>query len=186
MRTCSWLWMLVGLVWLVLAMRKKEIQERAGVGLRLAYGLPVLAGFYLLFSNRAPIPRLETRLISPNSLIDALGIALTAVGVAVAIWARLYIGDNWSSAAAVKVNHELIRTGPYAWVRHPIYSGLLLAAIGTSLVRDEVRGVLALPILWSGFWIKSRIEEQFMLKTFGPAYAEYSRSTGALIPRFHH
>jgi protein-S-isoprenylcysteine O-methyltransferase Ste14 len=97
----------------------------------------------------------------------------------------LYIGENWSSAAAVKVNHELIRTGPYAWVRHPIYSGLLLAAIGTSLVRDEVRGILALPILWFGFWIKSRIEEQFMLKTFGPAYAEYSRSTGALIPRLH-
>jgi protein-S-isoprenylcysteine O-methyltransferase Ste14 len=177
--------MLVGVVWLVLAVRKKEIQERAGFGLRLAYGLPALAGFYLLFSSRVPFPWLEMRLISPNSLIDALGIALTAVGVTFAIWARLYIGENWSSAAAVKVNHELIRTGPYAWVRHPIYSGLLLAAIGTSLVRDEVRGLLALPIVWFGFWIKSRIEEQFMLKTFGPAYAEYSRSTGALIPKFH-
>jgi protein-S-isoprenylcysteine O-methyltransferase Ste14 len=185
LRICSWLWILVGLVWLVFAMRKKETQERAGFGLRLAYGLPVIAAFYLLFSSRIPFAWLERRLVSPNALLDALGVALTAAGVALAIWARWYIGENWSSIVSVKVNHELICTGPYAWVRHPIYSGLLLAATGTSLVRVGVCGLVALPILWFGFWIKSRVEEQFMLKTFGQAYAEYSRSTGALIPKFH-
>ena len=74
-------------------------------------------------------------------------------------------------------------SGPYAWVRHPIYSGLLLAMIGTALARREPRGFLAVILLWLGFWIKSRMEEGFMLKTFGPEYEEYSRSTGALIQR---
>ena len=99
------------------------------------------------------------------------------------MWARFYIGQNWSSAVTIKIGHELIRTGPYAWVRHPIYSGLLLAMIGTALACRETRGLLAIVLLWLGFWIKSRMEEGFMRKAFGPEYQEYSRSTGALIPR---
>jgi protein-S-isoprenylcysteine O-methyltransferase Ste14 len=183
MRICSLLWMLLWLVWLGAWLRTKKTQELAGFGSRLRYGAPVVLAFYLLFSENLPFRWLELRFIPHNILLEILAVTLTAVGIAFAIWARFYIGQNWSSAVTIKVGHQLIRTGPYAWVRHPIYSGLLLAAIGTALARREVRGLLAFVLLWLGFWIKSRMEEGFMRKTFGPEYDEYSRSTWALIPR---
>jgi protein-S-isoprenylcysteine O-methyltransferase Ste14 len=110
---------------------------------------------------------------------------LTAAGIALAFWARFYLGQNWSSAVSIKVGHQLIRTGPYNWVRHPIYSGILLALVGTVLERGKPAGPLAIALFWLGFWIKSRMEERFMRKTFGHEYEEYSRTTGALVPRLH-
>ena len=124
------------------------------------------------------------RQILPSSVpLNVLGVALTALGVAVAFWSRASLGKNWSSGVTIKVEHQLIRTGPYAWVRHPIYTGLLLAMIGTALATDQLRGLFAVALLWLGIWLKSRSEERFMLKTFGPQYEDYRRATGALFPR---
>jgi protein-S-isoprenylcysteine O-methyltransferase Ste14 len=183
MRICSALWMVLSLVWLLTLLRTKRTQERADFGSRLIYGLPVLVAFYLLFDDHISFGWFGSRIIPRNIWVDGLAVLLTGTGVAFAIWARFYIGENWSSAVSIKVGHQLIRTGPYSWVRHPIYSGLLLATLGTALARREPRGLLALVLLTLGFWIKSRMEEGFMRKTFGPEYQEYSRSTGALIPR---
>ena len=119
-----------------------------------------------------------------TALIQSAGILLTAAGIAFAIWARFYLGQNWSSAVSIKVGHQLIRTGPYQWVRHPIYSGLLVALLGTALARGKMISLVALPLFFLGFWIKSRMEEQFMRKTFGQEYIDYSQSTGALVPKF--
>ena len=113
----------------------------------------------------------------------SIAVLLTALGIGFAIWARFYLGTNWSSAVSVKVGHELIRTGPYTWVRHPIYAGLLLALIGTALQQGKLVDLPALGLFWFGFWIKSRMEEEFMRKTFGEQYVEYRKSTGALIPK---
>jgi protein-S-isoprenylcysteine O-methyltransferase Ste14 len=183
MRICSFLWLLLWLVWLGAWLRTKKTQELASFGSRLRYGAPVVLAFYLLFSESFPFRWLELRFIPHHIFIEILAVTLTALGIALAIWARFYIGENWSSAVTIKVGHQLIRTGPYALVRHPIYSGLLLAMIGTALARREPRGLLAFVLLWLGFWIKSRMEEGFMRKTFGPEYEEYSKSTGALLPR---
>ena len=183
MRICSALWMVLSVVWLVALLRTKRTQERADFGSRLLYGLPVFVAFLLLFNENIHFGWLESKIIPRSIWVEALAVLLTAAGIAFAIWARFYIGENWSSAVSIKVDHQLIRTGPYSWVRHPIYSGLLLAMIGTAFARREPRGVLALVLLWLGFWIKSRMEEGFMHKAFGPEYQEYSRSTGALIPR---
>lgn len=139
-------------------------------------------GCYLLFSDRFS-RWLQERVIPKSVWVESLAILLTAIGIGFAIWARFYLGKNWSSAVSIKVDHQLIRTGPYAWVRHPIYSGILLGMIGTALARREPRGLFAVVLLWLGFFIKSRMEEGFMRKTFGEQYKEYSRSTGALIPR---
>lgn len=84
----------------------------------------------------------------------------------------------------IKVGHELIRRGPYTWVRHPIYCGLLVALTGTGVARDELIALPAIALLWLGFWIKSRMEERLMFKAFGEQYVEYSKSTGVLIPKF--
>lgn len=182
LRICSYCWMVFLFVWLVAWFRTKRTQERVDFGSRMLYGVPVFIGSYLIFSDRFS-GWLQQRIIPKNFVIEVLAILLTATGIAFAIWARIYIGENWSSAVSIKVGHELIRTGPYAWVRHPIYSGLLLAMIGTALARREPRGLFAVVLLWIGFWIKSRMEEGFMRKRFGDEYREYSRTTGALIPR---
>ena len=136
-----------------------------------------------MFSGDVPLGWMHIRIVPREHWIEALGIAITVGGMAFAIWARAYLGGNWSSNVTVKVGHQLIRTGPYRWVRHPIYSGLIVAMIGTALNRRQVRGLVAVVLLWVGFTIKSRIEERFMEATFGPEYDEYKATTGALVPR---
>src|SRR6266550_3014392 len=165
-------------------MRTKRTQERAPLSFRLLYGVPVAIASYLMFNDNAALRSGGAHFVPRTPLIQSAGILLTAAGIAFAISARFYLGQNWSSAVTIKVGHQLIRTGPYAWVRHPIYSGLLVALLGTSLARAKVAGLIALPLFWLSFWIKSRLEEQFMRKTFGEEYVEYSRSTGSLIPKF--
>jgi protein-S-isoprenylcysteine O-methyltransferase Ste14 len=85
----------------------------------------------------------------------------------------------------IREQHELIRSGPYHLVRHPIYTGILLAMVGTFLANCKVRGILAVLLVWLGWTIKGRMEEEFMLRTFGAQYEEYRRTTGALIPKLH-
>jgi protein-S-isoprenylcysteine O-methyltransferase Ste14 len=183
MQICSLLWTFLLLVWAIAWLRTKRTQERAPFGSRLSYGVPVVVACWLLFRDNLPFTWLQNQIIPKNIYTEAAAITITALGIALAIWARFYLGQNWSSAPTVKVGHELIRTGPYAWVRHPIYSGLILAMIGTAIARREPRGFVSVVLLWLAFLIKSRIEEQFMRKTFGPDYEAYSKSTGALIPR---
>ncbi|SRR6266496_4708676 len=180
---CSNLWIIFAVVWVVAWLRTKRTQERAAFHSRLLYSIPIAGGSYLMFSDNIPGGWLRLHIVPKNTVVEVIAVCLTAAGIAFAIWARFYLGQNWSSVVSVKVGHELIRTGPYAWVRHPIYSGLLLALFGTALARDKAIGMIALPLFWLGFWIKSRFEEQFMRKTFGQEYEEYSSSTGALVPK---
>ena len=179
----SILWIIFGLIWLIARLRTKPTQERAPFTSRLLYGIPVLIGAYLMAVDNTALGRAVERFLPRSAGLDIAAIALTAAGIAFAVWARFYLGGNWSSAVSVKVDHQLVRTGPYAWVRHPIYSGILLAIFGTALARGKAVGFLGLAFFWLGFWIKSRMEEQFMRKTFGEQYEEYSRTTGALIPK---
>jgi protein-S-isoprenylcysteine O-methyltransferase Ste14 len=179
----SVLWMIFAAVWLIAWLRTKRTQERAPLSSRLLYAVPVMIGSYLFFSNNATSEWARARLFPGNPILEAIAVLLTALGIGFAIWARFYLGTNWSSAVSVKVGHELIRTGPYTWVRHPIYAGLLLALIGTALQQGKLVDLPAVGLFWLGFWIKSRMEEEFMRKTFGERYVEYRKSTGALIPK---
>ena len=183
MSICGYLWMAFFVLWVVWAVRTKPTQTRESIGSRFSYMIATVAAFYAMFSGDVPLGWLHIRIIPPEPWIEWLGIAITAAGIAFAIWARAYLGSNWSSNVTVKVEHQLIRTGPYRWVRHPIYSGIILAMIGTALNRRQIRGLVAVVLLWIGFTIKSRIEERFMVATFGPEYEQYKGSTGAIIPR---
>ena len=100
----------------------------------------------------------------------------------IAIWARRHLGSNWSGLVTFKRDHELICTGPYRWVRHPIYTGLLLAVLGTALVLGEWRGILALLLLIVAHTLKARREEALMARHFGSVYEDYRRKTGFLVP----
>jgi len=186
-QVCSYLWIMFCLTWMVAAIRTKPTLQRAPTALRLAYGIPVLVAFFLMFVDADVVPLfwLAEPIFRRNSGLAATGAALTALGIGFAIWARVYIGRNWSSAVTIKVGHQLVRTGPYAWVRHPIYSGILLAVLGTALMRRQPRGFIAFVLLWLAFVLKSRIEERLMRHAFGSEYDDYRHTTGALFPRIH-
>ncbi|MGA8271936.1 MAG: isoprenylcysteine carboxylmethyltransferase family protein, partial [Candidatus Sulfotelmatobacter sp.] len=114
--------------------------------------------------------------------IAALGFALIVFGVAFGIWARLTLGSNWSGTVTLKDNHTLIRRGPYRIVRHPIYTGILAALIGSALERGLRRSLIALPLCGLGFWLKIMTEEQFMVQRFGETYLQYKQQVKALVP----
>ena len=155
----STLWMIFAAVWLIAWLRTKRTQERAPLNSRLLYAIPVALGSYLIFSSNVSLGWGRARLFPANPVLDAVAVFLTALGIGFAIWARFYLGSNWSSAVSVKVGHELVRTGPYTWVRHPIYAGLLLALVGTALHQGKLVDVPAVGLFWLGFWVKSRMEE---------------------------
>jgi protein-S-isoprenylcysteine O-methyltransferase Ste14 len=107
---------------------------------------------------------------------------LTAAGAALAIWARQSLGRNWSDKVVLKVDHELIRSGPYRYLRHPIYGGVLLAVAGTALAIGEWRGMVALVLLGTNYSIKAIKEEKILASKFGEAFAEHRRATWFLLP----
>ncbi len=182
LRICGGLWIVFGAVWLTWALRTKPVKSRESAASRLSHMAFMFAGSYAM--SIGVKPRWLHALIFPGSAwLQWLAISTTAIGIGFAIWARVYLGGNWSSSVTVKVGHQLVRTGPYRWVRHPIYSGLILGLLGTALAQRRFGGLVSVALFYAGFKIKSRIEERTMTKTFGAEYDEYSRSTGAIVPK---
>jgi protein-S-isoprenylcysteine O-methyltransferase Ste14 len=182
---CKWMWMAWAILWIVWALRTKRAQIRLNLAQALTYMLPTALGAWIFFAPSSRLRRvgLLWNAIPPVPWLMWLGAAMTLAGLLFAIWARIYLGKNWSGLVTVKHDHELIRTGPYRFVRHPIYSGILLALLGTTISRRNVWGFLGVAIVWLGLWMKSRLEERFMVETFGPRYDDYRRTTGGIVPR---
>ena len=175
-------WIALVVVWLIAsfftspAVKRQSLRTRA---LTVVSGaLPCL----LLFTRTMRWGPLGWRMIPASPFPRLAGIALTDAGVALAIWARVVLGKQWSGTVTIKEGHRLIRNGPYSVVRHPIYSGLLLAFLGTALVVGELRAFLAVGVILVIWLIKSRVEERFMTERFGREYEDYRRHTWALVP----
>jgi protein-S-isoprenylcysteine O-methyltransferase Ste14 len=147
---------------------------------RVAYSMPLWAAAILLLSRNLGV--LSWRFLPATQWLPVLGVLLTALGLGFAVWARWHLGGNWSGEVTVKEGHELIRSGPYAIARHPIYTGLSLAFLGTAIAIGEWRAVIAVAAAVGSFWYKLGIEERVMRETFGPAYDDYARDVKALIP----
>jgi protein-S-isoprenylcysteine O-methyltransferase Ste14 len=176
------LWLVFIAVWIRMARGGKAVAERESISSRLSHYLPLLIAIYLLAAPHLPIAALNGRFAPLSLWFVRLGAALTLAGVAFAIWARMLLAGNWSSDVTLKRDHELIVGGPYALVRHPIYTGILLALIGTALAVEEWRAALAVVIVAIAFWRKLRVEEAFMRRQFGETYARYVARVPALIP----
>jgi len=120
--------------------------------------LPLVIGIVLVALPYVPSPLFDTRILPRTLTTYWIGVTLVFLGLVFAVWARRHIGSNWSGTVTVKENHALVRTGPYAWVRHPIYTGLLAAILGTGIARGELRGVWALALCTAAFVSKLRTE----------------------------
>ncbi|HEV2442832.1 MAG TPA: isoprenylcysteine carboxylmethyltransferase family protein [Steroidobacteraceae bacterium] len=176
-------WLAIAVVWLVAAFRVKPMARGSDSLSRMGQLLILACGAELLFSESPKIALRDARYLPALPGLVGLGVALTAAGAIFSIVARLYLGQNWSATATIKQDHELIRSGPYCLVRHPIYTGHFIAAIGTAIAFGELRGLLALPFIIVGFWLKARSEEHLLMTNFGDRYAAYRREVrGAIIP----
>jgi protein-S-isoprenylcysteine O-methyltransferase Ste14 len=178
-----WAWCAWALYWLISSIGNKPTQRREPLGSRLAYVLPLLVGGVLLGVRELPWAAvLGTRLWPRSFLIYCVGFAILIAGLAFAVWARVHLGRNWSGAVTVKEDHELIRTGPYGTVRHPIYTGILAAVIGTVICSGTLRAVLGLVIIAAALLRKLRKEEEFMREVFPGQYQKYCEEVPGLIP----
>lgn len=175
------LWLAWAGCWLVAAVRVKPTRWREPARSRALHVVPVLACVLLLAEPHLWPQIMTARIYPPGRLAPSLGTLLVAVGLGFSIWARWHLGRNWSGLVTLKEGHALVRSGPYRAIRHPIYTGLLLALIGTAMAIGEWRGVLAVLCALAGFLWKIRVEEGRMRDTF-PEYEEYRKETAALVP----
>jgi protein-S-isoprenylcysteine O-methyltransferase Ste14 len=112
----------------------------------------------------------------------ATGAVICLFGLFVTLWARWTLAGNWSSDVTFKQGHELVRTGPYRFVRHPIYTGLLMMALGTAINAGRLRCWLGIVVVGIGFWIKLKQEERLMLRHFPEQYPAYQKQVKAIVP----
>lgn len=176
-------WTIFVLFWFVAAFNRKATQKRESFARRLIHVAFMAIAFIILDERQIALNFLAGRLWPDLAWIAELGALLTVVGIAFSIWARVHIGRNWSGQVMIKKDHELIRSGPYARIRHPIYTGLLLAVFGTFLEIGEARALLAFVLILLGFSYKAKREEALLAGHFGPAFDEHKKHTGFFFPR---
>lgn len=174
------LWVIIIAYWLINWGGNKKSIQRYDPGRRAAIFLLVIFLAIVLHRVRGP---LQNQIVPDNDAVQIAGVACCAAGIALAIWARWILGANWSANPTIKEGHELITRGPYRFVRHPIYTGLLLALFGSQvLAAGRVCDLIIYAVIVIGLHFKSKVEEGFMLQTFPQAYPEYRRRTKAIIP----
>jgi protein-S-isoprenylcysteine O-methyltransferase Ste14 len=178
-------WVAFLVYWLLASFKTRSNEKREPFASRYSVMLLMVLGYYCLFAANNPIAVLHTRFVPLTEMVVVLGGILVWLGIGLAIWARYHLAENWSARVTIKVGHELIRTGPYAHLRHPIYSGLVLAGLGTAIAFGELRGLLGVCFILVAFTIKAKKEEAMLTAQFGSAFEEHRRHTGFLLPRFH-
>jgi protein-S-isoprenylcysteine O-methyltransferase Ste14 len=175
-------WTLFAVIWLLAAFAtKKSVFRESGLQ-RLRYIIPLLFGWFLLAKGHRLSDPLNHRVIPHVEALAWAGVVLCIAGLIFCIWARFTLGRNWSGIVTLKGGHELITSGPYALVRHPIYTGLLTMFVATVIVLGHVAGIIAIPFVMVSFWIKLRFEEKLMSQKFPNEYAAYQRRVKRLIP----
>ncbi|MFZ0771959.1 MAG: isoprenylcysteine carboxylmethyltransferase family protein [Candidatus Sulfotelmatobacter sp.] len=175
-------WIAFVVYWAVGALKTRRTERTESFTSRYGILFIEIVGFALVFMDETEIGILGLRVIPRSYALGVTGVALTWAGIALALWARWHLGQYWSARITIKEDHKLIRTGPYARLRHPIYSGLDLAAIGSALVIDRWRCVVGVCLIILGYWIKAKREEAMLTEQFGADYQEHCRHTGFLFP----
>jgi|HubBroStandDraft_5_1064220.scaffolds.fasta_scaffold240381_2 protein-S-isoprenylcysteine O-methyltransferase Ste14 len=185
----GWLWGAWVVSWILAAAWNRRVVARPAFGARALDIIPTAIGALLLayaarvrqmFSDAELGPRLLWQLSAPMAWALTLAVA---AGFAFTWWARLTLGDLWSSSVTRKEGHVVVEAGPYGLVRHPIYTGLILSALALAIQLGLLAGLLGAALMALGFSIKARLEERFLSAELGEdAYADYRRRTPMLVP----
>ena len=173
-------WLVFVIFWLVSALKVKAPAERGSFLSTLAYRLPFIIGGILLgfFGWHYPM----NLSVTPESEATRwAGAFVCMAGLAVTLWARVTLGRNWSSDVQFKQDHQLIKTGPYRFARHPIYTGILIMCTAQGIQFGRLHFWLGWLIVFIGLWIKLKQEEAVMLRHF-PEYADYRKQVKAIVP----
>jgi protein-S-isoprenylcysteine O-methyltransferase Ste14 len=178
------LWVVYLLYWQVAARGAKSNERVEPLMSQIGRAVTFLFAFVLLMSPRLPIPVLYRSFLSETNWTAWfwIGAVVSVLGISFAIWARVYLGSNWSSSVTIKRDHELITSGPYGLVRHPIYTGLLTGFLGTAIAIAQVRSLVAFAFFFAMLWFKLRLEERWMRLQFGEVYEQYAQRVPALVP----
>jgi protein-S-isoprenylcysteine O-methyltransferase Ste14 len=175
------LWVAWLLYWARSARDVKPTRWRESRASQALHRVPLGLCLILLAMPQGLPAILTERVLPPGPVFPIAGAVMVPAGLGLAVWARRHLGQNWSANVTVKEGHALIRTGPYRRLRHPIYSGILVAMAGTAMAIGEWRGVVAVVLALTAFIHKSRLEEDRMRMAF-PEYELYRSETAALIP----
>ncbi|MEP6502547.1 MAG: isoprenylcysteine carboxylmethyltransferase family protein [Betaproteobacteria bacterium] len=176
------LWCAWALYWWATSRDVKTTTRREPFLSRAGHIGPMVVAAALLWSPRLAVLGLDGRFMPWAPWESVAGVVVTAGGLGFAVWARRHIGRNWSAIVTLKEDHELVTTGPYALVRHPIYTGLLFGFLGSAIALGQWRGLLAVAIVYVALLRKYRLEERWMHERFGTAYDAYRARVRALVP----
>ena len=172
-------WIAFSVYWTVESKKVSEAKSSESASSRRLHLILVNAGEYLLF---LPLPGLRQRFVPDTAAWIAAGLAMLAASIALAVWARRHLGRYWSGRIETKVDHELVRTGPYRKLRHPIYTALLGMCAGTALVSGQVHALVGTALVMIAYRRKVPMEEANLRRAFGDRYLDYRRATWGAIP----
>lgn len=175
------LWGVFWASWLAAAAWAEASEKRLDLRTELPYRAVLIVGV-LLFAIPAHSYRGPLRFWQVDRLEAWICVGVLAAGLAFAWWARIYLGPLWSTRVAHTAAHRVVDRGPYALVRHPIYTGLLLATFATAAAKGTLPGLAGAALITVGVWMKARLEERFLGAELGAAYAAYRQRVPMLVP----
>jgi protein-S-isoprenylcysteine O-methyltransferase Ste14 len=174
-------WLVLLGYWVLASFSVKAVREKLKPA--ALWRFRIMQGFtFAMLAGVIPYRPLDLVLWRRSAAVDAIGMASCVAGLLVALWARWTLAGNWSASVTFKEKHELITNGPYRFVRHPIYTGLILMMLGTMLVMGRLDSVVGFVARMFAYYFKMRKEEAVMSRHFAGEYAEYTRRAGALVP----
>jgi protein-S-isoprenylcysteine O-methyltransferase Ste14 len=175
-------WLVFVATWVIASVSTKRTVYRETSTQRLRYWVLLVIAYLLLFyGRRLPYP-LNLNVVPHLAAMAWTAAIVCAIGLAFAIWARITLGSNWSGVVTLKEGHELVERGPYRFVRHPIYTGILTMFFATALAQGHLSGFAGTLLMFASFWIKLRDEEKLMLRQFDERYTAYQQRVKRIIP----
>jgi protein-S-isoprenylcysteine O-methyltransferase Ste14 len=178
------IWIILATFWLISAKNNKQaLFKESFISRFLQYWLPLIIAVLLLGPGKwFGHTLIRENFVEHTNLVGSIGLLISFIGLIIACWSRYLLGKNWSLSVQKKENHELIKSGFYKIVRHPIYTGILLIFIGNTIIVGDYRGFIAVAIVFISFWFKLKKEEKFLTEIFGNEYINYKKETKAILP----